>query len=161
MTIQRRKLGDKKLVSADGFVGVEMSGTGALQVHGAHSLSLVVAQRLSETLVEVKRDDGLGQLVKVAAKNVGGIVDSVPSPVETFSITIWRIESNLELLDALLRTTQAEYPFDVGGYEKDQDGCGVTCSLYFLTFLLEEDAAFGDDYRHITVNVALTLVVEQ
>lgn len=61
----------------------------------------MISKRFTKALVEVERYDGLWKLVKVATKNVGGIVHSKARPIQAFAISVWGIEGDLELFDAL------------------------------------------------------------
>lgn len=78
------------------------------------TLSRIWSQRISKTLVEVKRNDGLGQLVQVTAEYVCSIVDCVAGPIQPFAISVGRIEGGLKVFDALRGATQAENAFYIG-----------------------------------------------
>ena len=43
-------------------------------------------------------------------------MNSIAAPIQTFAVSIWRIERCLEIFDPLRRTTQAENTFDIGSY---------------------------------------------
>jgi hypothetical protein len=77
-------------------------------------MRLVASQRISEAVVEIEGYYGLGQLVEVSPQDVGSVVDCVSRPVQAFAIAVRRVKDLLQLLDALLRSAQAEYAFDVG-----------------------------------------------
>jgi hypothetical protein len=93
-----------------------VADVGRLHVHGADGLGLVVLERVAEAFVELERDDGFGQLVEVSAKDIGGIVNRVATPVEPLAVTIGRVEGIAQFLDALFRSTQTKDSLDVGSY---------------------------------------------
>jgi hypothetical protein len=89
---------------------------GRLHVHGADGLGLVILKRVAEAFVELERDDGFGQLVEVSAKDIGGIMDRVATPVEPLAIAIGRVKGIAQFLDALLGSTQTKDSLDIGSY---------------------------------------------
>lgn len=56
----------------------------------------------SEAFVEFKRYDWFGELVEITSKDIGGIMNSVASPVESLSVSVRRVKGNPKLLDTLL-----------------------------------------------------------
>ena len=86
----------------------------------ANRLSLMVAQRLSERIIVLQGDDGLGELVEVPSENIGSVVDGVASPVQTLSPARGRVEGHLELFYSFLRARQAEYALDIGRWSQSQ-----------------------------------------
>ena len=72
------------------------------------------AERVAKLLVEVERDDRLGELVQIAPQYVGRIVDSVACPVETLAIAIGRVEYGLQVFDPLCGSAQSKNALDVG-----------------------------------------------
>ena len=86
-------------------------------VCGPDDMRVIVLQRLSEAVVKLKRDDGFWELVEIPTENVCGIVHRVARPVQALAISVGRVELCLELFDALLGATKAEYSFDVGRYK--------------------------------------------
>jgi hypothetical protein len=115
LSIERWELSDEALVSANSLVWIERPGDGSLQVHWSHSLSLMVSQRIAESVIEVEGDYRLGQLVEISAQDVCRIVHSIASPVQSFAVAIWRIKGKFQLLDSLFRATQPKDALDIGG----------------------------------------------
>jgi len=79
-----------------------------LRLHGTHGLLLVIPNWASEALVKLKRDDWLRELVEVTTKDIGRIMNSVAGPIESLSVSVWRVKGGLELLDTLLGPGQSE-----------------------------------------------------
>lgn len=82
-----------------------MADVGRLHIHGADGLGLVILKRVAEAFVELERDNWFGQLVEVSAKDIGGIVDRVATPVEPLAVAIGRVEGIAQFLDALFGST--------------------------------------------------------
>lgn len=70
----------------------------------SESLFLEMAERVPKSVVEVQRYNGLGELVKISTEDVGCVMNSVSGPVQTFAITVGRVENFLEIFDALRRS---------------------------------------------------------
>jgi hypothetical protein len=102
------------LVDPNSSILIEVTNGRALCIHYANGLRLVVLQGVAEAFVEFQGNDRLGKLIEVPSQNVGGIVNGVPCPVQTFAVTIRRIECNFELLDPLLASGKTEDTLDVG-----------------------------------------------
>ena len=60
LTVQWWKRGDELLIPLDGRVHVKFAFRWALTIKFAHCLFLMVANRVSESVVKVQRDDGFG-----------------------------------------------------------------------------------------------------
>jgi len=88
LAVQRRKHSDELLIPFDSHIHVKSAFRWALTINLAHCLLLVVANRVSESVVKVQRDDWFGQLVEVATKNVGGIVNRIAAPIQAFTVAI-------------------------------------------------------------------------
>jgi hypothetical protein len=71
-------------------------------------------QRVSKLLIQIQGHHRLGQVVEISSEYVGGIVNSVTIPDESFSVPIRRIEQSLELFDALFGATQTKNTFRAG-----------------------------------------------
>jgi hypothetical protein len=122
---------------------VEITNSWALCVHCANSLRLVVLQGIAEAFVEFQGNDRLGKLIEVSSQDVGGIVYSVPCPVQSLAVTIGRIERNFELLDTLLATRKTEDTLDVGRcfVVRKISSCG--CTNICLPFSLRNTPHFA------------------
>lgn len=115
LAVERRQGLDLVLIYAHCGVRIESTNRWILPFNGANRFGLVVPQRLTEGVIMLQRNNGLGEVVKVATQDVGGIVHRVACPVEAFAVA-WRgIECSLELLDSLFRAGQSEDAFDIGG----------------------------------------------
>lgn len=68
------------------------------------SLRLMMPQWIAESVVEIEGDNGLWELVEIASQDVGSIMDSIASPIETLTIALRRVESSLQLFDTTLCT---------------------------------------------------------
>jgi hypothetical protein len=87
-------------------------------------LGLVILKRVAEAFVELERDNGFGQLVEVSAKDIGGIMNGIATPVEPLAVAIGRVKGIAQFLDALFGTTQTKDSLDVGSYGWGQrTGC--------------------------------------
>jgi len=42
------------------------------------------------------------ELVEITSKDVGGIMDGIACPVESFAKSVWRVKGSLEFFDTLL-----------------------------------------------------------
>ena len=91
------------LIYAHGSVWVEPSHRRRLAFDGADCFCLMAAQGLAERVVVLQWDDGFWEVVEVATKDVGSIVDGVACPVEAFAISWWGVKGSLELLDSLFQ----------------------------------------------------------
>jgi hypothetical protein len=114
LTVERWELFDEDLVSPNSSIEVKISNRRSLAIYVTYCLGLVVAERLAKALVEVQGYYRLRQLIKVPPKNIGGIMDSVSSPIKAFTKTIRCVKLVLQFFDTLFRTGKAEYTFDVG-----------------------------------------------
>jgi hypothetical protein len=88
----------------------------------------MVLQRVAEALIEFQGDDRFRKLVEISSQNVGRVVHSISSPVETLAIAIRRVERDLEFLDALLATSKTEDTLNIGSYFRS--GCAWTRNVY-------------------------------
>lgn len=141
---------------------VKFALTRTLRLDRPHSLSLMIPQWIAEPLIKFQRNYRLRQLVEVASENVRGIVDCISSPVQTFAIAVWAVESDLELLDALLASGKSEDALNISCYARESARLEARHPASArITFILEEDSALGDDDWHIAVDVALTLFIKQ
>lgn len=100
-------------------------------VRGGSTLDLALIRRqgLTKLFVKLQRNDRLGQLVQIAAQDVGGIVDSIPGPVQAFSIPFGGVEDLLEILDAFCRSVKTKDTFHIGRYSKGASVSRVPSSL--------------------------------
>lgn len=112
LLIQGRQFADQLLVGGDGLGVVKVLVRSAVGQGGV----LVDAQGFAEALVELEGDDGFGELIEVAAEDIGGVMDGVAGPVEAFSIALGGVKDVLEILDALGGAVEAEDAFDIGGW---------------------------------------------
>lgn len=81
------------------------------------SLGLMIPEGISEPLVELQRDNRLGQLIEVSSEDVGSIMHSVACPVQAFAISVGAVKCYLELLDTLLASGQPENALDISSYQ--------------------------------------------
>lgn len=121
---------NQRLVDPDSSVRLEVAYRRALCIHRSDCLRLMVLQRVAEALVEFQRDDRFGELVEISSQNVGRVVDCIPSPVETFAISIRRVEGDLQFFDALLAASKTEYTLNIGSYIRS--GCAGTRNVYVV-----------------------------
>jgi hypothetical protein len=162
LLVQRRKFNDQALVGIHGLCVVEFVGVVA-RLLAFFYLLLVDAQRIAETFVELQGYDGLGQLVQVSAKYVGGIVNSIPGPIQSFSISLGGVKDLLEILNALGRSIESKNTFHIGGCFQAQlaNNIAIVVGYVGLTFFFEKDAAFGNHDGHVSVNETLAVIVGQ
>ena len=114
LPIQGWKFGDELLVLFDSALHVEVvDELGPLAL--ARGLGGRALQRCPKLFIQVYGHDGLGEVVEIAAKDVGGIVDGVSGPIEAFAVLVGRVEKRLELLDALFRAAETKNAFNTGG----------------------------------------------
>lgn len=74
----------------------------------------MVKKRRAKLFIELEGDNRLRKLIQISAKDVGGIVNSVPSPIEALPVARRRIKKRLEFFDPLCGAAQAENSFDIG-----------------------------------------------
>jgi hypothetical protein len=99
-------------------------------------------------------------LIEVSSQDVGGIVYSVPCPVQSLAIAVGGIERNLELLDALLATRETKDALDIGRC-LTSESVKMWMNQYLATFFFEEYTTFCNYDRHVAVDVALAFIVEE
>ena len=95
----------------------------------------MISQRVSKAVVEPEWYYRLGKLVEVSPQYVGCVVDREACPVQTLAISIRRIKSYLELLDALFAACQAEYAFDISSYTRCQNCLSIHATIVSETHL--------------------------
>lgn len=116
--------------------------------------------------VKLQRNDRLGQLVQIAAQDVGGIVDGIPGPVQAFSISFGGVEDLLEILDAFCRSVKTKDTFHIGCYSRRASVSRVSSSLdegretrKERTLFFQEDPTFSNHNGHVTVDETFTVIV--
>lgn len=82
----------------------------------------IIEQWLSEFLIKLQRNNGLGKVVEISSKKIGGVMYGVGRPIEVLAIVlIWVGDNGLELFDTASRpayTKNALDLFGIGGLEK-------------------------------------------
>lgn len=102
MSVQRRQSLDLVLIGAHSGVWIETSHRRLLTFAGAYSLGLMAFERIPERVIVLQWYDRFREVVEVASQNVGGVVYSIPGPVQTFSIARRGVKGSPQLFDALL-----------------------------------------------------------
>lgn len=89
-------------------------------------------------------------------------MDRVTVPTKAFSIAIRGVKDQLELLDALFRSIQAENALDARRcIPASAPYSGFASWGVAPTLLFQKHSAFCNHYRDIAVNVALAVVVDE
>ena len=105
LAVERGQLGDEPLVDLDGI--------------GSEEFFRLHRQRISESVVEVERNDRFRQLVEVPSQNIRRIMHRVTGPIQTLPVLFGGVKNGLEVLDSLCGAIQSEDTFNVRRY------CGV------------------------------------
>lgn len=114
LSVERGEFADQLLVCRHRLRIVQLTRLGGLRI--GLGLSLVGFEGFAEAVVELERHDGLRELIQVSAEDIGGIVDSIAGPVQTFSVAFGGVKDLLQVLDAFGGAADAEDALDVGGY---------------------------------------------
>ena len=62
----------------------------------------------------LQRYNRLGEVIEVAAQDIGGVMYSIAGPIQALSISRRGVKGSLELLDALFRTRQPKDALYIG-----------------------------------------------
>jgi hypothetical protein len=86
-------------------------------------------------------------------------VNSITGPIQSFTVSLWRVENGLKVLDPFRGTTEAKYSLDIGRW--------IMSALYQSssdsrpTFLFQEDATFGNHDGDVAIDEAFALFIGQ
>jgi len=75
---------------------------------------LVIPNWAPEAFVKFEWNDWFRELVEITSKDVGGIMDGIACPVESFAKSIRRVKGSLELFDALFGSGKSKDTLYIG-----------------------------------------------